>query len=375
MQYRLEDALKYEQPSKYIVQSEEYSTDISLVPVLTAGKTFILGYTEENQGICKASSAPVILFDDFTADSRYIDFDFKVKSSAVKILHKMNTEDNLKYFYYAMQAIKYKPFSHKRVWISEYSKFTVKQRTPNEQNTIVAMLDKLENAIKNAKQRLIELDELVKSRFIEMFGDLLYDNKSQVSLKNCTKFIDYRGKTPEKCSMGIRLITAKNVRMHNLNFEPAEFIPEENFDKIMTRGFPKSGDILFTTEAPLGYVCVIPEMKEKFCVGQRLITIVPDERINSIYLEYFMSSEYFQDKIWRNSSGSTVKGIKSRFLEKLFVSIAEKSKQNTFAEFVKQVDKSKFVNPLSQEFFMRNFYVFIIYHCITKGCINFCMPK
>ena len=208
-----------------------------------------------------------------------------------------------------------------------------------------------------------------------MFGDLLYDNKPQVSLKNCTKFIDYRGKTPEKCSMGIRLITAKNVRMHNLNFEPAEFIPEENFDKIMTRGFPKSGDILFTTEAPLGYVCVIPEMKEKFCVGQRLITIVPDERINSIYLEYFMSSEYFQDKIWRNSSGSTVKGIKSRFLEKLFVSIAEKSKQNTFAEFVKQVDKSKFVNPLSQEFFMRNFYVFIIYHCITKGCINFCMPK
>ena len=166
MQYRLENALKYEQPSKYIVQSEEYSTDISLVPVLTAGKTFVLGYTEENQGICKASSEPVILFDDFTADSRYIDFDFKVKSSAVKILHKMNTEDNLKYFYYAMQAIKYKPFSHKRVWISEYSKFTVKQRAPNEQNTIVAMLDKLENAIKNAKQRLIELDELVKSRFI-----------------------------------------------------------------------------------------------------------------------------------------------------------------------------------------------------------------
>ena len=166
MQYRLENALKYEQPSKYIVQSEEYSTDISLVPVLTAGKTFILGYTEENQGICKASSAPVILFDDFTADSRYIDFDFKVKSSAVKILHKINTDDNLKYFYYAMQAIKYKPFSHKRVWISEYSKFTVKQRTPNEQNSIVAMLDKLENAIKNAKQRLIQLDELVKSRFI-----------------------------------------------------------------------------------------------------------------------------------------------------------------------------------------------------------------
>lgn len=224
-------------------------------------------------------------------------------------------------------------------------KITCPDFTTQKQN--ISFLDKVVGCISIKKEQLKQLDELVKSRFIEMFGDLLYDNKSQVSLKNCTKFIDYRGKTPEKCSMGIRLITAKNVRMHNLNFEPAEFIPEENFDKIMTRGFPKSGDILFTTEAPLGYVCVIPEMKEKFCVGQRLITIVPDERINSIYLEYFMSSEYFQDKIWRNSSGSTVKGIKSRFLEKLFVSIAEKSKQNTFAEFVKQVDKSKFVCSLS----------------------------
>ena len=233
--------------------------------------------------------------------------------------------------------------SYPSIALKDISCIQVPEIEITKQREIVVLIDAMNRLLSNKKEQLKQLDELVKSRFIEMFGDLLYDNKSQVSLKNCTKFIDYRGKTPEKCSMGIRLITAKNVRMHNLNFEPAEFIPEENFDKIMTRGFPKSGDILFTTEAPLGYVCVIPEMKEKFCVGQRLITIVPDERINSIYLEYFMSSEYFQDKIWRNSSGSTVKGIKSRFLEKLFVSIAEKSKQNTFAEFVKQVDKSKFI--------------------------------
>ena len=233
--------------------------------------------------------------------------------------------------------------SYPSIALKDISCIQVPEIEITKQREIVVLIDAMNRLLSNKKEQLKQLDEVVKSRFIEMFGDLLYDNKSQVSLKNCTKFIDYRGKTPEKCSMGIRLITAKNVRMHNLNFEPAEFIPEENFDKIMTRGFPKSGDILFTTEAPLGYVCVIPEMKEKFCVGQRLITIVPDERINSIYLEYFMSSEYFQDKIWRNSSGSTVKGIKSRFLEKLFVSIAEKSKQNTFAEFVKQVDKSKFI--------------------------------
>ena len=108
----------------------------------------------------------MIIFDDFTADCKYVDFDFKVKSSAMKILHKANTEDNLKYYFYAMQAIDYTPFSHKRVWISEYSKFKIKNRSIAEQNNIVKELDTVATAIDNAKQRLNALNELVKSRFI-----------------------------------------------------------------------------------------------------------------------------------------------------------------------------------------------------------------
>lgn len=356
MQYRLEDALKYEQPSKYIVQSEEYSTDISLVPVLTAGKTFILGYTEENQGICKASSAPVILFDDFTADSRYIDFDFKVKSSAVKILHKMNTEDNLKYFYYAMQAIKYKPFSHKRVWISEYSKFTVKQRTPNEQNTIVAMLDKLENAIKNAKQRLIELDELVKSRFIEMFGDVKNNDKNFFVKKGTDLFKFSSGKFLEatkRLESGIPVYGGNGIAWYTSE-------PLINFDTIVIGRVGAycgnvrkiSGSNWITDNA-----IYIKEFKEK-C-------------FNLEFLEALMG-EY--DFAQFNDAAAQPK-ITQKPMENLYYIVPPIELQNTFAEFVKQVDKSKFVNPLSQEFFMRNFYVFIIYHCITKGCINFCMPK
>ena len=161
----LENVLKYEQPTKYIVKSENYSDDFAL-PVLTAGKSFVLGFTDETDGICKASESPVIIFDDFTADCKYVDFDFKVKSSAMKILHKANTEDNLKYYFYAMQAIDYTPFSHKRVWISEYSKFKIKNRSIAEQNNIVKELDTVATAIDNAKQRLNALDELVKSRFI-----------------------------------------------------------------------------------------------------------------------------------------------------------------------------------------------------------------
>ena len=165
MDIRLENVLEYEQPTKYIVKSENYSDDFAL-PVLTAGKSFVLGFTDETDGICKASESPVIIFDDFTADCKYVDFDFKVKSSAMKILHKANTEDNLKYYFYAMQAIDYTPFSHKRVWISEYSKFKIKSRSVAEQNNIVKELDTVATAIDNTKQRLNALNELVKSRFI-----------------------------------------------------------------------------------------------------------------------------------------------------------------------------------------------------------------
>ena len=120
MKTALNRLLSYEQPQKYIVETENYSETFS-TPVLTAGKSFILGYTNETTGVYNGKESPVIIFDDFTGDKKYVDFDFKVKSSAMKLLHKVNTSDNLKYLFYALQSIKYTPFSHKRIWISEYS--------------------------------------------------------------------------------------------------------------------------------------------------------------------------------------------------------------------------------------------------------------
>jgi len=92
----LGELLDYERPDKYIVSSEGYSDNYK-TPVLTAGKTFILGYTNEDDGIYK--NIPVIIFDDFTTESKYVDFNFKVKSSAMKIL-KTENQTTLKYLYY-----------------------------------------------------------------------------------------------------------------------------------------------------------------------------------------------------------------------------------------------------------------------------------
>ena len=147
-----------------------------------------------------------------------------------------------------------------------------------------------------------------------------------------------------KSESGIPLITAKNVKDNRFSIEPQQFIPEENYDAVMTRGIPRVNDVLFTTEAPLGNVCRIPDIYERFCVGQRLITMQPHtDVINSEYLEHALASAEFQEKMWQKSSGSTVKGIRSKLLVLLTIPVPPIELQNQFRDFVHQVDKSKVV--------------------------------
>lgn len=120
-QVAFEDVFDYIQPSKYIVKSTDYADDYE-TPVLTAGKTFILGYTDEMQGIYE--NVPVIIFDDFTTDVQYVDFKFKVKSSAMKIL-KSKVGYDLLFMFYMMKSMNYIATAHERQWISKYSKLKV----------------------------------------------------------------------------------------------------------------------------------------------------------------------------------------------------------------------------------------------------------
>ena len=131
--------LPYEQPTKYIVESTKYDDSYN-TPVLTAGKTFILGYTNEKEGIF--DSGEVIIFDDFTTDSKYVDFPFKVKSSAMKIL-KPRDYMNPKFCYYIMQSLDFDSSTHKRYWISEFSQQKVKFPDKNTQDKIVEKVDNI----------------------------------------------------------------------------------------------------------------------------------------------------------------------------------------------------------------------------------------
>ena len=130
---RLEDVIKYEQPTAYIVESTAYRDDY-LIPVLTAGKSFVIGYTDEKEGIY--NKLPCIIFDDFTTDSRLVDFPFKVKSSAMKILQVCHGVE-IEYVALFMSRTRLVGDTHKRYWISEYSKLEIPIPPQDEQKRIV----------------------------------------------------------------------------------------------------------------------------------------------------------------------------------------------------------------------------------------------
>lgn len=141
---RLEDIVEYEQPQAYIVNSTDYD-DSYLTPVLTAGKSFIIGYTNETKGIYQ--NTPCIIFDDFTTDSKLVDFPFKVKSSAMKIL-KVTDDIEIEYVAMFMSITRLIGDTHKRYWISEYSKLCIPIPPRKEQkriiNVVKAMFEKLD---------------------------------------------------------------------------------------------------------------------------------------------------------------------------------------------------------------------------------------
>lgn len=166
-QRKLGDIFKYEQPQAYIVESAEYDDKYD-TPVLTAGQSFILGYTNEVSGIKNASKLmPVIIFDDFTTSSHYVDFPFKIKSSAMKLLSLNSPYDDIHCAYNVLQNICYVPVSHERHWISTFAKFDVLlPQNPNEQKQLGNIFRNIDNII-TLHQRKLEKLKNVKSALLE----------------------------------------------------------------------------------------------------------------------------------------------------------------------------------------------------------------
>ncbi|KOY71591.1 restriction endonuclease subunit S [Apilactobacillus kunkeei] len=161
------EVINYEQPTKYIVKSTKYSDEFS-TPVLTAGKTFLLGYTNEESVKVASETNPVIIFDDFTTSSHYVNFPFKVKSSAMKILTAANNNDT--YFMYCLlKSINYVPADHSRQWISNFSKMSLMIPDYYEQNKISLFIKKIDKMINVQCKEIKALQQEKKAYLQKMF--------------------------------------------------------------------------------------------------------------------------------------------------------------------------------------------------------------
>ena len=162
-------------------------------------------------------------------------------------------------------------------------------------------------------------------------------------LNDIYNFIDYRGATPTKITNGIPLVTAKNVKSGYIDYTIDDYISEEEFKERQQRGISKKGDILFTTEAPLGNAALAD--MEKFSAGQRLITFQQygskDELINYVML-MFILSDFFQQQLYVNKTGSTVAGIKAAILKTLWIPVPPYNEQlrisNTLKSAINLID-------------------------------------
>lgn len=164
---KLGEVLDYEQPTNYLVSSTEYDDSFE-TPVVTAGKTFVLGYTDETNGIFKEENLPVIIFDDFTTATQFVNFPFKAKSSAMKIL-KAKENTNIKFIYEAMQMIDYETGGHGRHWISVFTEMEFSLPTLPEQTAIANFLSSIDEKIKHTKTQIIQTENWKKGLLQKMF--------------------------------------------------------------------------------------------------------------------------------------------------------------------------------------------------------------
>lgn len=336
---KIDDCTIYIQPASYIVSNTNYLD--KGIPVLTPGQTFVLGYTNDSTGIFEASKDnPIILFDDFTGSIQWVDFRFKVKSSACKII-KTNEFLDIRYLYYFMKYKNYSSNKHKRLWISVYSQFEIPVPTIEKQKKIINELDCITNIIEYGEKRIELYDELIESRFIELFGDPVLNpmgwDKYQLGEKcDIATGNTPSRKIPEYYGDYIEWIKSDNINTPFINLtEAVEYLSEEGLEKGRS---VEAGSILMT--------CIAGSVK---CIGNVGIAdrrVAFNQQINGIsprnnntyfmYEQFVLAKQYIQSPIKMAVKGMLNKTQLSE-LEFIFPPVEEQNKFGAFMEKVQEL--------------------------------------
>ena len=335
-QRKLGDILKYEQPGEYIVDSTNYDDSYN-TPVLTAGQTFILGYTNETTGIKNASeNNPVIIFDDFTTSSHFVDFSFKIKSSAMKLLTLIDDMDDIYCINNILENIDYVPVSHERHWISIFSKFDViVPKDKDEQKKIGDYFRKLDHLITLHQRKLQHIKDFKKAMLQKMFPkkgekypEIRFPEFTDAweqrkfgdvgSVAMCKRI--FKGQTSDKGEVPF-------YKIGTFGGKPDAFISRELFNEYKTKyPYPNKGDILISASGSIGRTVEFTG-KDEYFQDSNIVWLKHESEIDNNFLKVLYSVVEW------SCEGSTIKRLyNDNFLKTEFMlpQIDEQIKLGTF---------------------------------------------
>ena len=307
-EYELGQLLNYEQPSPYIVKSTNYSDTYS-TPVLTAGKSFIIGYTDETVGIY--NSLPVIIFDDFTTSSQYVNFPFKVKSSAMKILSPNVDLVLPKFIYYRMQIIQFDHSTHKRYWIQQYSKIKVQIPSIPEQERIVSKIEELFSRLDASVAELQTAKEKLKvyrQAVLKEAFDSVQVNSPKVTIKSVCDAIKVGivvKPTQYYVSQGgVLAFRNANVRRNHIEDKDWAMISHEGHLRNLKSQVHKDDVLIARSGVNLGMAAAVPPKYDGYNAIDVVIAVPKKEFILPRYLAQYTNSPYGLEIVKRNQHGA-----------------------------------------------------------------------
>lgn len=341
---KLEKVLTYEQPTKYIVKDTKYNDNFK-TPVLTAGQSFILGYTNEENNIYAASkNNPVIIFDDFTTSFHWVNFRFKIKSSAIKILRVKDINiSNFRYLYYAMKCINYIITDHKRHWIGNYSKIKIPLPPLAIQEEIVRILD---NFIELETELETELE--ARKKQYEYYRDKLLTFGDEVERVELGEIICSlkTGLNPRK-NFILNTIDAKNYYITVRELIGQDVVVNEKTDKvndealelIMKRSNLEKYDILFSGTGTIGRTALIKNNIIDFGIKEGIYVIKPNiSKVLPLYLLFFLGSDLAFHEYKNKIVGSPVSSLPMIELKKIKIPLPTLEKQQEIVDILDKFD-------------------------------------
>ena len=345
----LGEITKYEQPTKYLVKAKDYH-DTYTIPVLTAGKTFILGYTNETHGIYQASKAPVIIFDDFTTANKWVDFDFKAKSSAMKMV--TSCDDNktlLKYVYYWLNTLpsEFAEGDHKRQWISNYSQKKIPIPCPENpgkslaiQSEIVRILDKFTALTAELTAELT----MRKKQYNYYRDQLLSFDDDEVEWKTLGEIGTWHGGgTPSKSRSefwedgSIPWISPKDMGRPIVDTSE-DYITEEAVEQSSTKLVPANSIAIVVRSSILDKVMPSALIPVPATFNQDMKVVIPHCNISPNYIAHIMRSR--GDDILRaaKKSGGSVASIDSKKLFSFRIPVPHLNEQKRIVNILDKFD-------------------------------------